>query len=71
MIIGIRSNMSLAGAVIEAAVSTEQFAIPRSYSRRTASSKTGFIRVEPATGFIRDSRNGCTHEMISITPQSG
>src|SRR5580704_12428086 len=27
MIIGIRSNISLAGAVIEAAVSTEQFAI--------------------------------------------
>jgi hypothetical protein len=33
--------------------------------------KTGFIRVEPATGFIRDLRNGCTHEMISTTRRSG
>jgi hypothetical protein len=70
-IIGIRSSMSLAGAVIEAAVSTEQFATPRLYSRPTASYKTGFIPVEPAIGSILGLRNGCRHETISITPQSG
>jgi hypothetical protein len=70
-IIGIESNMSSAGAASVDAILTEQFVTPQSYSRPTASRKTGFTGAEPATGFIRDLRNGCTHEMISTTRRNG